>query len=143
MNNVIIFDFNRTLFEPDSGQLAADAEEVLQDARDKGYTLVLLAKAKPSRDKVLASLGIGDYFAETHLVEAKRLHMLRGIAERHNADLAQSFVVGDRALGEVQLGYKAGWRTIWLQAGKFASELPSGYAPDHTITTLSQVTSII
>ena len=143
MNNVIIFDFNRTLFEPKAGQLMPGAEAVLQDARDKGYVLVLLAAAKPSRDKVLAGLGIGDYFVETHLVEAKQLHMLHGIARRHKANLAQSFVVGDRALGEVQLGHKAGWRTIWLQAGKLASELPDDYSPDYTIISLSQVTSII
>lgn len=49
MNQLIIFDFNRTLYDPDANQLIDGAQSLLDTARDKGYTLILLAMAAPSR----------------------------------------------------------------------------------------------
>lgn len=53
MNQVIIFDFNRTLFDPEQSALAPGALALLDVAKNKGYTLVLLAKAAPSRRELL------------------------------------------------------------------------------------------
>lgn len=69
--------------------------------------------------------------------------MVRAIAERYNADLARSYIIGDRALGEVQLGHRAGWRTIWLQAGKFSGETPKTYTPDHRVASLTDIALLI
>jgi FMN phosphatase YigB (HAD superfamily) len=143
MNKVIIFDFNWTLFNPAAARLAEAAFDVLDTAKQKDYTLVMLAVAKPERSSLISSLGIEPYFSEINLVEGKSPAMFTDIATRYEADLASSYVVGDRAHREVLHGHTAGWRTIWLQAGKFASELPVGYTPDYVVTSLSEVSSLI
>jgi FMN phosphatase YigB (HAD superfamily) len=131
------------LFNPAASTLAESALEVLAAAQQKAYTLVMLTIAKPELEGLIADLGIEPYFSEINLVKSKNPGMFTDIAARHSADLARSYVVGDRAHHEILHGHTAGWRTIWLQAGRFASEPPHGYTPDYTVASLSEVVSII
>lgn len=134
-HQVIIFDFNRTLYDPDARTLVPGARDVLDAARDRGYILVLLAQAAPSRRALITELGLANYFAQIELVGHKSIELILAITDRHDADPATSFVIGDRTTGEIRLGQAAGWRTIWLQSGRFAGELPHpDHPPTHTIT---------
>ncbi len=120
------------------------AHELLQGTHAKGYKLVLLAKAVPSRDQLLDSLGLRSYFAEVLLVNEKSDILFENIALRHGASKAHSYVIGDRAQGEIKFGHQGGWQTIWIKAGKFANELPDpGQNPDHIIYLLEDVLGII
>lgn len=144
MNKLIIFDFNRTIYDPDARALMPGAVELLRAARDKGYILVLLGKAAASREQLLEDLGIAQYFAETMLVDEKSDAILEGFAQRHNADKSISYVIGDRNQGELKYGARGGWQTIWLKAGKFASELPDpDKQPTYTVTRLSEVAALL
>lgn len=144
MNRIIIFDFNRTLYDPDQHALVPGAVDLLKAARAKGYALILLGKAAASRTQLLDNLGITEYFAETMLVEDKTDAIFADFAHRYDADKAHSYVIGDRAQAEVKYGHRGGWRTIWLRAGKFANELPDpGQEPDHTVTDLPSVAAML
>lgn len=143
MNKVIIFDFNRTLFDPSAQALMPNALDIVRAAQQKGYTLVLLAKAAPSRRELIAELGLAPFFAEIQLVNAKSARMFRDIADRYAADLSASYVIGDRAHGEILHGHTAGWRTIWLRAGAFAHELPNGYTPTHIVQNLNDILPLL
>lgn len=143
MNQLIIFDFNRTLYDPDANQLIDGAQSLLDTARDQGYTLILLAMAAPSRQALIEQLGIAEYFAEIILMDAKSQKVFRQLAQKYDTDLSKSFVIGDRALGEITYGHKAGWPTVWYRQGRFADEEPVGFTPEHTVTTLSQFQKLI
>lgn len=139
---MIVFDFNRTLYDPEGHQLFPGARQLLDLAAERGYRLVLLSQAVASRAELIRELGLARYFVEIQLVERKGMQLIAGITERYRPNLTQSYVVGDRALGEVRLGYQAGWQTIWLKAGRFADELP-GFSPTHTVTSLSDIENLI
>lgn len=144
MQKVMVFDFNGTLFDPATQGLMAGALEVLAAARERGYVLVLLSQAVPTRERLVRELGLTAYFAEVLLVERKSRRLLDELAERLDADVARSVVVGDRALGEVALGRRAGWQTIWLQAGRFAGEGPDVAWPPHdTVHDLREVLALM
>ena len=139
---MIVFDFNRTLYDPEHRALSRGARQLLDLAVARGYQLVLLSQAVASRAELIRELGLARYFVEIQIVERKGAQLLAGITERYLPDLAQSYVIGDRAQGEIRLGHEAGWQTIWLQTGKFADELPA-FSPTHTVTDLSDIENLI
>ncbi len=144
MNRAIIFDFNRTLYSPDNRTLTPGAIELLEAAKAKGYLLILLSKAAADRGELVKKLGIESYFAEIIFANHKSYALFEEIAQRQSVDKKASYVIGDRAQGEVAIGRQAGWRTIWLQGGKFATELPtSEQQPDHTVGSLPQIPPLI
>ncbi len=143
VNTVLIFDFNRTLFDPERRTLLPGATELLEAAKQQGYTLVLLSKAAPSRAELVKELGLTAYFAKVLIVEHKTPAMLAEVAQHYGADMATSYVIGDRARGELALGQNGGWQTIWLRAGRFADETPEGYTPTHTVGTLPEILPLI
>lgn len=144
MNRLIIFDFNRTLYNPDTQALLPGASALLTYAHSKDYVLVLLSKASPTRHQLVDELGIASFFAEMRFVEHKTAELLEDIVHRHNGDKAASYVVGDRSQSELMCGHQAGLRTIWLRIGKFASELPpAGHEPTHIVTSLDQIPSLL
>ncbi len=144
INKLIIFDFNRTLYDPDHRALLPGATQLLQFAKEKAYKLILVGQAADSREQLIADLGLTGYMEEIILVDAKTAKLFNDIADRYLADKPSSFVVGDRAQREITLGHKTGWRTIWLQAGKFADEHPAAnHLPTHTVTALNQIQSFL
>ena len=62
MKKIIIFDFNRTLYDPDQQCLVADARLVLQALRERGFSLCLISRAAPSRKELITELGLDQYF---------------------------------------------------------------------------------
>jgi len=108
MNHIIIFDFNRTLYDPDHKTLIPHAQEILDTARAKGYTLVLLSKAGPDRELLVKENGLDGYFAETIFTGAKTHELFEQIAEHHQADKTRSYLTGNvwwlRIMGRLNPG---------------------------------------
>jgi FMN phosphatase YigB (HAD superfamily) len=106
--------------------------------------LILLSKAVADRGDLVDELGLTSHFAEIVFASEKTDALFDGIAEKHGADKACSWVIGDRAQGELKFGHRGGWQTIWLRAGKFADELPAAaQQPDYTVSNLAQVLALI
>ncbi|MCL5427780.1 MAG: HAD hydrolase-like protein [Candidatus Marsarchaeota archaeon] len=139
----VIFDFNRTLYDPDSRQLAEGALQLLGRLRSRGYAMCLISK-KSAEDRRghIASLGIGVYFKRILVIEGSK-------QEAHFSECMDAMalpsreiaVVGDRIREEIALGNRMGMRTVWYRAGKFADELPEGedQEPWATVTSLDDV----
>jgi len=49
MKKLVVFDFNRTLFDPDQGRLIDGALELLEKLKTAGHFLVLHGKAPRGR----------------------------------------------------------------------------------------------
>ncbi len=144
MRKIIVFDFNRTIYDPERRQLLPDVNHVLKTAKERGYELHLISTANPSRAELIKSLGIAEYFMMVTITEnkAKEFSLL---AADNDIDKAASFVVGDRVRGEISYGNQAGLQTIWLRAGKFAEELPvlSHEKPRYVVEKLIEVLNIL
>lgn len=140
--NIIIFDFNRTLFNPDEESLFDGALEILDYLSNKSFTLILLGKGDQKRRNKIKALHIEQYFSEIHIVEEKSLSQLEKIANQSGSVV---YSIGDRIKKEIKLGNQFGFITIWFKNGKFSEEVPESKEeePNHTISTLLELKNII
>lgn len=142
---IIIFDFNRTLFNPDTGRLIYGSQETLKRLNEKGFMLILLTRKEKEPEEIIKNKKIKKYFNQIIIVDEKKEQIFRDIIAEFIPNLNQSFVIGDRVRIEISLGKKAGFRTIWLKNGKFADEIPlsADQIPDFTIYHLHQIMEIV
>lgn len=140
----IVFDFGRTIYDPDSDRLVPGALELLNQAHAQGYICLLLTKAGPGRLEQLKALGLTDLFDDIVITTQKSVAVFQEFANRFGIDTSRSFVIGDRAQNELAFGAEAGWPTIWFRSGKFRDEMPlPAYPPTLTVTTLAEATALI
>jgi FMN phosphatase YigB (HAD superfamily) len=66
----IIFDYNRTLFNPDTGNLYPDVLSILSTL-SKNHELFLVSRNDPRRESMLVSLGISSFFKKKLFVDTK------------------------------------------------------------------------
>jgi len=136
----IVFDFNHTLYDPDSDSLVPGVLQVLKKL-SSDFILILYCKAGEGRDKRVSELGLKDFFKKIIFVENKTSQDLISLAEEFNLKTEDFVVVGDRIKSELAAGKGAGCKTIWFKNGKFAEEIPEQPTefPDHTIFNLEEV----
>ncbi|MBI2640535.1 MAG: HAD hydrolase-like protein [Candidatus Sungbacteria bacterium] len=120
----IIFDFNRTLFDPDSRALVSGTLQVLKACRKRGFLLVLVSRRERGRQKSIASLSIKDYFRRIIITPKKSVKTFQRILRQLKADPSESYIVGDRVREEIVMGNTLGLRTIWVRQNIFAREAP-------------------
>ncbi len=144
MRKVIVFDFNRTIYDPDRRQLLPQVEHVFKNLTERCYELHLISTANASRAQLIKELGISQYFRAVSITDDKAREFLRLSADKE-IEFDASFVVGDRVRGEISHGNRAGMQSIWLKAGKFSEELPEAphEQPRHTVGRLIEILEII
>lgn len=145
MQKIIIFDFMRTLYDPDAEKIVPGALELLQSLRDAGYILVLLSTEIGNKADPIAQAGIAPFFEKIILTRNKTTKDFAKIQTQTPHDPQESYVVGDRVRGEIKIGNICGYQTIWLKKGKFASQKPRTTleTPRFTITALPQLQQIL
>lgn len=143
MNKIVIFDFNRTIYDPDKRELMTDAKDVFQRLNQSRYKLYLISTSNPSRKELIYELGIEQYFDKIIITENKKKDF-EALA-KENIDFKSSYVIGDRVKREVIYGNQLGMQTIWLRNGKFANEVPESEIeqPKFTSNILKDILSII
>jgi len=72
MPKTIIFDFNRTIFDPPSNRLMPGVIPVLKKLVSNGHALHLISSAQPNRRQLINSLGIAKYFLKMSLLHRKK-----------------------------------------------------------------------
>ncbi len=144
----IIFDFNRTIYDPEKNALTEGAIELLEDLSSR-FQLCLLSKTdEADRRKQISKLGLDKYFKDIQVNEGEKhkSHFKRCL-KIMNLKASEVAVIGDRVVGEIRVGNQLGMLTIWYKSGKFATRLPQNEqeVPDYTITalTLSELDKIL
>ena len=143
MRKIVIFDFKRTIFDPDTGKLIPGTKQVLLTLKKRDFDLFLVSHG--SFKKVLIDeLGVGSYFEGIVISKEKSVEDFNKIITENNVDIKNSFVVGDRVRGEIAFGNSLGFKTIWLKKGLFAEELPSNYQerPNFIVSEIKEVLEI-
>lgn len=143
MNKAIIFDFNRTLYDPDRDQLMENGLEILQNLKDKGWKLFLIGKGGANRENLISELGLQAFFEEIIIKEEKDIEDLRDLKAK--LPDYEFYSVGDRIKKEIVLGNKCNFKTIWFKNGKFATEEPENPEeyPWKTIGSLDELQEIL
>ena len=144
MKKIVIFDLNRTLYDPDTACLVPGARFVLRVLLRRGFSLCLVSRAGRSRKKLIRELGIRKYFLRIVVSKEKGAKDFVRMVPRPAVRRA-CFVVGDRVRKEIRIGNALGFRTVWVQSGKFAAERPrlKMERPTYRVRTLRDVLSVV
>lgn len=144
MMQTVIFDFNRTLFDPDTESLLPGVQKMLQTLHDRNVAMHVISRNEAGRGTALETLGIRGFFLTVTFVEEKTPSMFDGIIDGQNS-LENVFVVGDYLHEEIRLGNQRRLRTIWLQRGKFAHLKPESTddVPWKTIFEMNELLPIL
>lgn len=136
----IIFDYNRTIFNPDTNNLYDGVLEVLNKL-SSNHDLFLVSKYESRRKDTINKLGINDYFKKVILVKEKTLDIFSSLTKGDK----NVFVVGDRVKGEIYLGNLLGFKTVWIKQGKFSNDVYTKIEekPDYIIEEIKQLIEIL
>jgi FMN phosphatase YigB (HAD superfamily) len=143
MKNAIIFDFNRTLYDPDTGQLMKDALEILSTLKELGFKMFLIGKGAEERTTLIRDLGLEPFFDDIIVNDEKDINDFFKLKKWHPG--YEFYSVGDRIRKEIKYSNRAGCKTIWLKKGKFAFEEPieADEEPWRTITELNELIPVL
>ncbi len=115
----ILFDYNRTLYNPDIDALYDGVRDLLATL-SVSHTLYLMSRFEPNRSGRLDELGIRDYFSDVAFVADKTIDAMRTLL----GETTEAVVIGDCVFDEIRIGNELGFTTVWVQQGKFAARLP-------------------
>lgn len=137
----IIFDFMRTLYNPEERLLEMNAKAILEYCVKK-YDLYLVSYDEGEKDELFIELEIKKYFKEIKLVERKTKLTFQTILPKKYEKI---FVIGDRIESEIQIGNKLGFETIWYKKGKFSNREPENKTehPKYTIENLIELKKLL
>jgi ribonucleotide monophosphatase NagD (HAD superfamily) len=138
----ILFDYNRTLFNPETESLYPGAVELLENLAPKAM-LLLVSKNEPTRSDKLERLGIKKFFKKVAFVDLKTEQLFKDLVSAAGGT-GPVLVVGDRVQGEIRVGKAAGFITVWVKQGKFAEILPTEEeTPTYTVNDIRELQKII
>ncbi len=124
MKKIIICDFNRTIYDPDKKTLIPEVYATLRILKQKGFYLILLSQIrKKSREKIVRSLRLENYFDEIILVPLKSEDDFKNLVTK-DTDVNASYSIGDYIEQDMVFGKRAGLKTIRIAAGAFAHVKP-------------------
>ncbi len=142
---IIIFDFMRTLYDPERKSVMNGAQELLEKLSAKGFALFLVSTENKTRIDLIKRSGIAQFFTRIIFTPKKTSANFIRLMHNYPHDPKQSFVVGDRVRGEIKIGNLCGYQTIWIQNGKFRSEVPrsANEVPDYIVFELKEIMQLI
>ena len=140
MTHSIIFDWKRTLYNPDTSTLIDGAVEVLNYFSRHNVPMFLIGKGQQEMYDETKRLDVAKYFQDILFIEGSKdpndfmKYMNLSYPER-------TIVIGDRINSELAVGKKVGARTIWVKQGKFANEIPADNSqkPDYIVHNLKEI----
>ncbi len=136
----IIFDYNRTIFNPDKQELYSGVFELLNDLSKK-QELFLISKNEAGRNEILEKFRINKFFKRIIFTDNKSVKTFQEIIGTDK----NAIVVGDRVQGEITIGNQLNLVTVWIKQGKFSGVVPINeiQKPKYTISNISELKEII
>lgn len=140
----VIFDFNRTLFDPTVYALYPGVKPMLEELAETKQ-LFLYSRKAWDRSNLLATLGIDRCFKAVYFVSQKTKENLGEILTEHKLTAAETMIVGDMLEDEVCVGSELGLRTVWFRQEIFAAD-PNREPvciPDHTVSSIEELRDLL
>ena len=136
----IIFDYNRTIFDPEKNELYSGVFEMLKRLAGK-HELFLISRNEPSRKDKFEKLGIKNYFKKIRFVDEKNAETFKELI----SDSKNVLVVGDSIRDEIKTGNNLGLITVRLKNGKFSNEISVSLEekPTFNISEITELEKII
>lgn len=143
-HGAVIFDFNRTLFDPTVYGLYNGVVPMLEEV-GKEKKLILYSRKSWDRHLLLDKLGISKYFDAAYFVEKKTPESLSAAISEHGISGKDCIIVGDMISDELCAGSELGMTTVWFQQSRFGSIYGDQVdcAPLHTVHTIDELRSLL
>lgn len=144
MFDTIIFDWKRTLYDPDRQVLIDGAMEILDLIKGKNIPMVLIGKGGENMHLEVKRLGVGKYFRQVVFAEGEKdPAVFMPYLSKDNS--RKTLFIGDRVRSELEIGRKLDATTIWVKQGKFAVEEPENndQKPDYIVSSLKDCSKLI
>ena len=148
----LIFDWGRTLYDPEAGAPFPDAPLVL-DALAATYRRAIVSLVSgddyrarvAARHDVLREHDLARHFAAILFGQSDKDRLYREALALLALTPAKVAVIDDRVIRGVAWGNRHGATTIWLRNGKFRDEVPSTQTgtPTHTICRLEELPGLL
>lgn len=133
MIEAAVFDYGRTIYDPEAGQLFPHATEVFEGLIARGVRLGLVSIAERSveeRQKDLVRLGIDHFFEAVQIFGLRDQKDFTQVLEHLGIGATRSMVVGDNLRKEIAEGNRIGAYTVWTR-----QKLSGLYTPRDEIET--------
>jgi ribonucleotide monophosphatase NagD (HAD superfamily) len=139
----VIFDWKRTLYDPDSRELISGATELLEFLAENDVPMALIGKGGQEMHTELDRLSLRSYFFSVLYREGNKQPdwYVDTISGFHSGMI----FVGDKPDSEIQVGNRLGSCTIRVRQGEFADEEPMTpeEVADYTVSSLRQTQQLI
>lgn len=142
--NIIIFDWKRTLYDPDNKVLTEGVLSLLEFINSKNIPMVLIGKGGEDMQREVDRLKVGKYFRQIVFAEGEKDPQVF-IPFISRDDPKRTVFIGDRVRSELEIGKKLGATTIWVKQGKFAAEEPENndQQPNYIVSSLKDCLKLI
>ena len=120
-SRLIVIDFTRTLFDPETNSLFLDAQPFLIALTNPKNILALVSHNEMETQNKLNQFSLIHFFTEI-IIGEKTLETFTDLKNKYPNCAA--WTIGDRIDGEIKFGNEAGFKTIRLRRGKFAHHIP-------------------
>lgn len=144
MINTVIFDWKRTLYDPDSHTLIKGAKDILELLRNTKVDTILIGKGGEDMHEEIKRFKLRKYFTNILFVMGEKdLKVFKPYVLGKKP--RNTIFIGDRVRSELAIGNLLGATTIWVKQGKFEDELPENYnqKPDYTINSLIECLNLL
>lgn len=140
----VIFDWKRTLYDPETRSLIEGATEVLDYLHMKNITMYLIGKGDVDMHGEVERLNVKPYFEDIVFLEGdKQPDHYRLYISRTDPD--RTLIIGDKLDSEIEVGNLLGATTIQVRQGKFAGHRPksANQKPDMVVNNLSELLPLL
>lgn len=140
----VIFDWKRTLYDPESRTLINGAVEILEMFSNRNIPIFLIGKGEEDMYKEVDRLDVGKFFNEIKFVEGEKNPEYY---KPHIDTLNPSYtvIIGDRARSELSAGKSLMTTTVWVRQGVYMDELPEDeqLSPDYQVGSLAELKNLL
>jgi ribonucleotide monophosphatase NagD (HAD superfamily) len=140
----IIFDWKRTLYDPDTKTLISGTIEVLNFIKKQNIPLTLIGKGGDDMYQEVERLNVKNYFTNILFKEGeKEIETFRQYIDKINPKF--TIIIGDRVRSELEVGNILETTTLWVKQGQFATEGPENenQKPDFIVNSLIEIPEIL
>ena len=142
MNTGVIFDFNRTIYDPEQGRLFRDALPCLQALYVKGPLGLITTKTKGRNKTLFTKLGVIDYFAHIQITSQKKEADFQLLCRKFQLPPSRVYVIGDRLDEEIAIGNQLGMPTVWIYRGSHQAK-SRNIRPSFVISSLEELDLLV
>lgn len=148
MIEAIIFDYGRTIYDPETGQLFPGTTNVFDELIARKIRLGLVTIAETTTEERYADLvrlGIENFFGAVQIFGRREEKDFTKVLEQLKTEAARTMVVGDNLRKEITLGNRIGAYTVWTKQRLFGLYTPKNQleTPRAVIDTIQELVPLV